>query len=805
MTNSTGVEQEGSSGTTGLILGVVLAILIVLIIMVLIKIRRIMNDQNSVTALSANNAPNPQTALNWKINFFDLRFGEQLGQGVTGKVYQATWRGVNVAAKAMIHTAQEDEIAIELSTLIKVRHPNLVLFMGVASPEPQRLVVVSEYMAQGSLFSVLHDDSVPLDWSRRIGFMLDAAKAINYMHGCKPPILHKNLTSRNLLVDAQFVVKVSDYGLDYIREHLKRSTLSTQPLWTAPETYKKSKFTMASDVYSFGIMMWEALTRKSPYQGQVQLTAANTVKVLKDITKGMRPLIPDKTPQALAELIAQCWAQEAARRPNFDHIIDVLNEMHKTKVDMAQIAELAVVVEGGRDAGDAGGADWRSDRKPWMVDAHEVALEEVIGRGSFGQVWAGKFRGKKVAVKKLHLTKSRLSNNTGSFVHELNIMCSLRHPNTVLFMGACLEEGHMSIIMEFCEKGNLYEILHDKAQSMDYNKILKICTEIAEGVLYLHLSTPPILHRDLKSLNILVDEHWNVKVSDFGLTDFKPDVQDKGAGMAVVSPFWLAPEAMENQEFSEASDVYSFGMIVWEMFTRQAPFPNMNPHQAALSVINDDARPDIPAFVPPNFQNLITSCWQRDPQRRPAFSRIIQLVAQLKEEGLPRVELSLATSKLYRKKVTVFAFKSKDTVIVHKPWGTGESKKGDWVVVGPSDDVYTCDAIIFEKTYSSLPERPNLYRKTGKIYALVMERDFLMQTLEGMEHGLKGDILAQNPDDGEQWPISRSTFETMYEVAPSQVLDKNKAVESKGVIMQEELGQILTTHAARPTAGGGKS
>jgi serine/threonine protein kinase len=113
------------------------------------------------------------------------------------------------------------------------------------------------------------------------------------------------------------------------------------------------------------------------------------------------------------------------------------------------------------------------DRKPWMVNWDEIKLEEVIGHGSFGEVWVGMFRGKKVAVKLLNkgaISKSHLKE----FVHELNIMCSLRHPNTVLFMGACLEEGHMCLIMEYCEKGNLFEILHDVSQPIDYNQIIKV-------------------------------------------------------------------------------------------------------------------------------------------------------------------------------------------------------------------------------------------------------------------------------------------------------------------------------------------
>jgi serine/threonine-protein kinase CTR1 len=299
-----------------------------------------------------------------------------------------------------------------------------------------------------------------------------------------------------------------------------------------------------------------------------------------------------------------------------------------------------------------------------MVTSEEIKYDEIIGKGSFGEVWNGYFRGKQVAIKKLNYLNKQ---NIRDFIRELNIMCSLRHPNCVLFMGACLEETNMCIIMEYCSKGNLFDILHDVSQPIDYTRILQVLMEVAEGILYLHLNTPPILHRDLKSLNILVDENWNLKVSDFGLTDFKPDVEGT-TNLQLGTPFWLAPEAMENQIFTEASDVYSFGMIIWEMFTRDIPFNNLNPHQAALAVISEDKRPIIPNFVPPKFAQLINDCWTREPAARPTVPQILEKLHELKKEGLPRIELSLVNAKLYRKGTTVFAFRSKDTVIVYKPW-----------------------------------------------------------------------------------------------------------------------------------------
>lgn len=534
------------------------------------------------------------------------------------------------------------------------------------------------------------------------------------------------------------------------------------------------------------------------------------LKAIADIQAGLRPTIPEKCPPRMAELIKRCWAADPSARPDFQAICDELGEMEREKsssIDainvwlksQAELEEIAIARDLAEEHESLDALLNGPDKKPWMVASSEIKLEEIIGRGSFGEVWLGTFRGKKVAVKKLNApatmnnilhganggssasssASSARKNLLKDFVRELNLMCSLRHPSCVLFMGACLEEGAECLIMEYCARGNLFSLIADKSAPIDYNLILKVLTEVAEGVMYLHEYKPtPILHRDLKSANILLDEFGNVKVADFGLTEFKPEagvvsLETKGGALQVGTPFWQAPEAMERMEYSEASDAYSFGMIIFELFTREIPFQALNPHQAALAVILEDKRPEIPSFVPPKFAQLMKECWMRDPKARPSMPAILRTLAVLKKEGLPRIELSLATTKLYRKRTLVFAYKSKDAVIVYKPWGTGEGKKGDWVLVGPGDDVYTCDAAIFAKTYSLVDPsgaKPHLYRKTGSIFALEMDRDFLMETLEGMEHGSKGDWIAQNPVDGEQWPIAAKTFLSMYELAPDQTL-----------------------------------
>lgn len=298
---------------------------------------------------------------------------------------------------------------------------------------------------------------------------LDAARAMNYLHGNKPPILHKNLNSINLLVDKEMVTKVCDYALDTIRTAAKKSGVYTQPLWSAPEVLKKGKPTKSSDVYSFGIVLWELMTRLTPYQGQIRSGAANAIKAIQDICNGMRPRIPDRCPTRIASLMQRCWSTDPSQRPDFQYIVEELTEMERERSAvmegynawLRQQAELEEIAIASAESESIHSMLTGAERKPWMVDHAELKFEEIIGRGSFGEVWVGTFRGIKVAIKKLH-SSTLLWQGGGSgdavaklrdFIRELNLMCSLRHPNCVLFMGACLEEGHYAIIMEYCAKG----------------------------------------------------------------------------------------------------------------------------------------------------------------------------------------------------------------------------------------------------------------------------------------------------------------------------------------------------------------
>jgi len=138
---------------------------------------------------------------------------------------------------------------------------------------------------------------------------------------------------------------------------------------------------------------------------------------------------------------------------------------------------------------------------------------------------------------------------------------------------------------------------------------------------YLHSGNPPILHRDLKSANILLSESYTAKVCDFGLSRLKAQERSMTGNCGTVQ--WMAVEVLAQQSYGEKADVYSYGIICIELLTRECPYDGMSAIQCALAVLNRDQRPAIPRWCPPALRVLIKSCIKKDPDERPTFSQII--------------------------------------------------------------------------------------------------------------------------------------------------------------------------------------
>nr|XP_043619645.1 probable serine/threonine-protein kinase DDB_G0281745 [Erigeron canadensis] len=263
----------------------------------------------------------------------------------------------------------------------------------------------------------------------------------------------------------------------------------------------------------------------------------------------------------------------------------------------------------------------KTDSLDYEIQWEELITKKQIGQGSCGTVYHGLWYGSDVAVK-LFAYQEFSDSVIVSFKMEVSLMKRLRHPNILLFMGAVTSPQRLCIVTEFLPRGSLFQILNRNTTQLDWRRRLHMAMDIARGMNYLHNHTPPIVHRDLKSSNLLVDRNWTVKVGDFGLSRLKYETYLKtksGKG----TPQWMAPEVMRGEDANERSDVYSFGVVLWEIITGKVPWDDLNPIQVIAAVGFMNKRLEIPKDVDPLWASLIECCWHSEPQSRPTFQEIL--------------------------------------------------------------------------------------------------------------------------------------------------------------------------------------
>lgn len=257
------------------------------------------------------------------------------------------------------------------------------------------------------------------------------------------------------------------------------------------------------------------------------------------------------------------------------------------------------------------------------IDYEDLILERKIGSGGFAEVYLGYLKEDKkaVAVKKLHQQQFD-AQMLESFKSEVATLARLEHFAILPFVGACTKSPYC-IVTEFMSGGSLFSRLHTKEEEekLSPTQLTIIALGISYGMNYLHEQN--MLHRDLKSLNILLDGDAKPKISDFGMaiTQSGGNMVDNGIG----TPQWMAPEVLTHQRCDEKSDVYSFGIILWEMLTKEIPYKGYRDIHVTLSVINQNNRPKIPPNCQQSLANLIRMCWSSDPDRRPSFSTIVNI------------------------------------------------------------------------------------------------------------------------------------------------------------------------------------
>ncbi|KAK6785191.1 hypothetical protein RDI58_018646 [Solanum bulbocastanum] len=253
----------------------------------------------------------------------------------------------------------------------------------------------------------------------------------------------------------------------------------------------------------------------------------------------------------------------------------------------------------------------------WNIDFSELTVGTRIGIGFFGEVFRGIWNGTDVAIK-VFLEQDLTEENMEDFCNEISILSRLRHPNVILFLGACTTPPHLSMVTEFMEMGSLYFLIHLSGQKkrVNWRRRLKMLRDICRGLMCMHRMK--IVHRDLKSANCLVNKHWSVKICDFGLSKIMTDAPMRDTA-AAGTPEWMAPELIRNESYTEKCDIFSLGVIMWELCTLERPWHGVPPERVVYIVANEGSRLEIPEGP---LGQLIADCWA-EPNERPSCGEIL--------------------------------------------------------------------------------------------------------------------------------------------------------------------------------------
>uniref|UniRef100_A0A8D3DKD3 Tyrosine-protein kinase n=1 Tax=Scophthalmus maximus TaxID=52904 RepID=A0A8D3DKD3_SCOMX len=551
-----------------------------------------------------------------------------LGQGTFTKIFKGVRKELGdyglvhqteVVMKVLdqAHRNYSESFFEAASMMSQLSHKHLIFNYGVCVCGEEN-IMVQEYVKFGSMDTYLKKNKNSINVLWKLEVVKQLAWAMNFLE--EKHLVHGNVCAKNVLLIREEdrragnppFIKLSDPGISITV--LPKEILIERIPWVPPECIEDpANLSLAADKWSFGTTLWEICSG-----GEKPLATLDNSKVrpgVKTLFYEDRHHLPAPKWTELANLINSCMDYEPTFRPTFRAVIRDLHSLFTP--------------------------GWCTPLPTQFEERHLIFLQQ-LGKGNFGSVEMCRYdplqdnTGEVVAVKKLqHSTAEHIRD----FEREIEILKSLQHENIVKYKGVCYSAGrrNLRLIMEYLPFGSLRDYLMKNRDRIDHNKLIHYTSQICKGMEY--LSSKRYIHRDLATRNILVESELRVKIGDFGLTKVLP--QDKEYYMVKEpgeSPiFWYAPESLTESKFSVASDVWSFGVVLYELFTHSdkicsppAVFMSMmgNDKQGQLIVyhlielLKSGSRLPQPLGCPTEIHEVMEECWDNDPCLRPSFKEL---------------------------------------------------------------------------------------------------------------------------------------------------------------------------------------
>ncbi|EOA32012.1 hypothetical protein CARUB_v10015255mg [Capsella rubella] len=285
-------------------------------------------------------------------------------------------------------------------------------------------------------------------------------------------------------------------------------------------------------------------------------------------------------------------------------------------------------------------------RREWEIDPSKLIIKSVIARGTFGTVHRGLYDGQDVAVKLLdwgeegHRSDAEIASLRAAFTQEVAVWHKLDHPNVTKFIGAAMgtsemsiqtENGHMGmpsnvccVVVEYCPGGALKSFLiKTRRRKLAFKVVIQLSLDLARGLSYLH--SQKIVHRDVKTENMLLDKSRTLKIADFGVARLEASNPNDMTGETGTLGY-MAPEVLNGSPYNRKCDVYSFGICLWEIYCCDMPYPDLSFSEVTSAVVRQNLRPEIPRCCPSSLANVMKRCWDANPDKRPEMEEVVAML-----------------------------------------------------------------------------------------------------------------------------------------------------------------------------------